>query len=194
MNTITSIRRAWQPVLGFAAWAFAGIGAFLTYPIDISATAGNGAYIIGGTQAFVAITFGLLSIAIVAFGVIRPRTWLLLGAVLLIALVTFFFSYVYLYASWTCDYASNVRLVIGREYSVELTNYLSQRNQLFSCEAVLDFAGDTFRMFSSSDLILRFVIISAIYMATWLILAASIVCVGAGIISTRMLRLKRKVA
>ncbi|API51573.1 hypothetical protein BMW22_08025 [Rhizobium leguminosarum] len=192
MTTMAAIRKAWQPILGIAAWAVAGIGAFLTFPIDLSASSGNGAYIIGGTQAFVAIAFGLLSIAVVGFGVIKPQTWLLYGVGLLAALVISFFGYLYLYASWTCDYASGVRLVMGSQYSQALTNYLTQKNQALSCETVRDFAGDTYRMFGSSQLIMRFVIISAAYMVTWLFLAASIVCVGAGLVSTRNPSLKRK--
>lgn len=194
MTTMGSIQKAWQPILGIAAWAVAGIGAFLTFPIDLSASSGNGAYIIGGTQAFVAIAFGLLSIAIVVFGVIKPQTWLLFGAGLLVALIISFFCYLYLSASWTCDYASGVRLVMGSQYSKALTDYLTQKNQTLSCETIRDFAGDTYRMFGSSELIMRFVIISTVYMVTWLILAASIVCVGAGVISTRKRQLKRKAA
>jgi hypothetical protein len=181
MLAFDDIKRVWEPLLGFAAWMAAGIGAFLTFPIELSSTSTMGSTIAGAAQAFVAAGYGVVLLTVRSRSKAARRIWLRAAIAAVALLVGSFFLYVLLQESWTCPYALGVKLVIGEYPTDKLVSYLREAGDRATCIAVLDFAGATTEMFHRTNLIVRFVLLAVTYMVAWISLAGVVVFIGAGL-------------
>ncbi len=188
MLAVDDIKRVWEPILAIVAWLVAGIGAFLTFPIDLSSTSSLGQIVAGATQAFVAIGFGIFLMGVRQKSKVKQRVWFYSSIVAFALLIVFFFVYIVLQQSWTCHYANGLRLMVGEYPTAKLTNFLRTAGDRPICAAVFDFAGDTVEMFSFPNLLLRFVILTSTYVIAWLSLACIVILVGAGLSSTKVPR------
>ncbi|WP_146172570.1 hypothetical protein [Mesorhizobium helmanticense] len=163
------------------AWMFAGIGAFLTYSVELSSTYSLGQNVAAAAQSLVAILFGLIILAMSGSKKISTANLVKGGVVLFVLGVALYFAYLYLEANWTCPYARDRRLIVGETFTPALTEFLEQQKRAFSCDLVLDFAGDTTQMFAFSELLFRFLMLGFVYVLTWFVLATLIICIGVGL-------------
>jgi hypothetical protein len=182
MLTVAEIKRAWIPLLAISAWLISGVGSFLTFSVDLSSTSSLGPIFVGATNVLVAALAGLLLLAARARSqLLRPNVWLVSSVALLIMFLGLLFAFVALQSIWTCPYARGNRLIIGAEPLSVLVDYLKRTGSSFSCNAVLDFAGDTLRLFALPNLLFRFLLLAAIYVGAWFSLTAFIFSIGAGL-------------
>lgn len=182
MLTVADIKRAWIPLLAIAAWLVTGVGSFLAFSIDLSSTSSLGPIFVGATNALVAALGGVLLLAARTRNqFVRPNVWLLWSIMLLIAFLGLLFSYIALQSTWTCPYARGNRLVIGADPLPALLGYLERTSSGFTCTAVLDFAGDTLRIFALPNLLFRFLVLAATYVGAWFSLTALVFSIGAGL-------------
>jgi hypothetical protein len=159
----------------------AGVGAFLTFPLDLSSTAEIGSLFVGATQVFVAAGCGILLLVARNHTSAGRKFWIATAMAALVSLIISFFLYVFLQASWTCPYVNATKLVIGSDPTQELVNYLQRADGRSICNAVFDFAGDTFRMFLLPGLLIRFLLLGLTYVTAWLSLAGVVISIGVGL-------------
>lgn len=182
MPTVADIKRAWIPLLAIATWMAAGIGSFLTFSIDLSSTSSLGPIFVGATNALAAALGGLILLAAGTRNQSRSRTvWLAYSVALLIAFLGLLFAFVALQSLWTCPYPRTGRLVVGADALPVLLDYLKRTGGSFTCNAVLDFAGDTLRIFALPNLLFRFLVLAATYVSAWFCLTALVFSLGAGL-------------
>jgi len=182
-----SVIQAWKPILATAAWIVASFCSFLTFPIKISAQSDFDGTILACANVLVALVIGLLSL----FATVRTkrfsrRFWLYLASIFAGLFVGAFAIFLFLRAIWTCQYTTDIRLVIGGKPTIDLANYLAQKspNLVSSCtELLMDYAGDTERMFPISDLIQRFVTLSFVFFGVWIFLTIVVLAIGFGLTS-----------
>ncbi|VWC57522.1 hypothetical protein BLA18112_00523 [Burkholderia lata] len=110
--------------------------------------------------------------------------WLRLSVMLAILFALSFIAFVVLRSAWTCQYTPDVRLVIGSSPSIDLANYLAtqDKTRIASCtNLLLDYGGDTERMYSRANLVLRFSALVVLFLAIWSTLAATVIAIGHGL-------------
>ena len=191
MLTFAEVKRVWMPLLAIAAWLIAGVGSFLTFSIDLSSTSSLGPIFVGATNALIAALGGLLLLAGRTQEQLSNRNvWLVCSIFLLIAFLGLLFSYVALQSVWTCPYAKGTRLTIGAEPLPTLLDYLKRSDSGFTCGVILDFAGDTLRLFALPNLLFRFLVLAGSYIGAWFCLTALVFSIAAGLAGNR--RVARK--
>lgn len=176
----SSIARAWRPLVAASVWLVASLGAFLTFPMKTWATSTLDQSVLAFVHPLVAavLAIGLLSATHVK-AARQPAFWFRMSWALLGALVVAFFGYLVLQATWTCTYANDISLVLGWTPTSDLSAYMAQLKDAPTCERlILDFAGDTSRMYPRGEIITRFTVLAVVYVAAWTLLASLAVSVA----------------
>lgn len=190
------VKRIWMPLLSLSAWIVATFCSSLSFAIKLSSNSDIDGIVLVCANILVALVIGFLTLY--AYRVHRQKakhTWLRLAYISAAIFLMTFVSFVVLRSTWTCQYTSDIRLVIGPTPTLDLLNYLSTfepANQPSCSELLADYGGATDRMYAQTELTIRFVTLVFAFFAMWCSLACAVVSIAYGLGANRTLSPKRK--